>query len=586
MPYAPAALVLSAVDALDGAYPFAVVTFPALLRAARVAGRDPVTEGVEFGSSDESALLEEYFVLPRPPEPDRPYRAPWSSKAAWQKKKYPGGGLQRLRTDWNGRGRVLLQEKSASAGTRRDIWRITADAGHILTTEAGQSQVRLVDLALWFGRDLDVGNLGAEVTAGLDDSAEDIDRLLAWFRHEFRADTGDLVGTLYSADIPDDYRQHPFESEPIGEDTLEVLGSLPPAPTVGMGLPELVSQLEVRLVTGGYQLPPGLVRRVLTAWLRGDLVILVGQPGTGKTLFATLLGLAMSDVLGLDTPITVAVRADFDETEFIGYERLDGTPELRQFAQEVLMTENPLEARVVVLEEFNLAAIETYLASVLVATQEQTRQVQLPGGTLGKLPVDTFVLATCNSYRDEPETRTRVSSPTKRRSTIVTMPNVLGDRFDEDPDNAVLSLVENLVAVEAARVDSRRAQSRPSQFDSLRGAALGTVTTLADISDHAKDMLVAVSGALLRTSAGRSWFTMGLLRDVVLSIAHAERDADAELLALGEAVADKLIHQVRGTHADIEELREVCAQLPNAAEIASMIDRMMDGPSDELLPLL
>lgn len=269
-----------------------------------------------------------------------------------------------------------------------------------------------------------------------------------------------------------------------------------------MGLPELVSQLEVRLVTGGYQLPPGLVRRVLTAWLRGDLVILVGQPGTGKTLFATLLGLAMSDVLGLDTPITVAVRADFDETEFIGYERLDGTPELRQFAQEVLMTENPLEARVVVLEEFNLAAIETYLASVLVATQEQTRQVQLPGGTLGKLPVDTFVLATCNSYRDEPETRTRVSSPTKRRSTIVTMPNVLGDRFDEDPDNAVLSLVENLVAVEAARVDSRRAQSRPSQFDSLRGAALGTVTTLADISDHAKDMLVAVSGALLRTSQG------------------------------------------------------------------------------------
>ncbi|BAH30754.1 conserved hypothetical protein [Rhodococcus erythropolis PR4] len=497
--------------------------------------------------------------------------------------------LQRLRGDWSGRGQVLLKTKSTQTGSRRDIWRLTPDAGSLLEEKKkadDKGAVRIVDLALWFGRNLDIDSVTPNAVGGLDGSVHDIDRLIFWFKQKFGLPAGDLVGTLYSDDVPAEYRETQFEAEPVGEDTLELLGSLPPAPTVGMNLGELVVLLEQSLEKGGYQLPPGLVRRVLTAWLRGDIVILVGQPGTGKTLFATLLAGEMASLLQLDSPITVAVRADFDETEFIGYERLDGTPELRQFAQDVLMTENPLEAKIVVLEEFNLAAIETYLASVLVATQEQTRQIQLPGGTTGKLPVDTFVLATCNSFRDEPETRMRISSPTKRRSTIITMPNVLGDRFDEDPGNAVLSLVSGLVGVESNRVAKRQADSRPSQFDSLRGAALTTVKTLDDLSDGVKKHLVDVSGAILGTSTGRSWFTMGLLRDVVLAITHADRSESAELLALGEAVADKLIHQVRGTHSDIEELREVCANLPNAGEIATMIDRMMDGPSDELLPLL
>ncbi len=542
-------------------------------------------EGVEFGSTEETALLEEYFTLPRPPEPERPYRAPWSSAQPWQKKKYAGGGLQRLRTDWSGRGRVIIQTKATGNGLRRDSWRITPDAGSVLV-EAGQQPVRIVDLALWFGRNIDIDSLNPAIVANLGNSATSIDKLVAWFKNEFKPQAADLIGTLYSDDIPPEYGAIPFEPQPIGEETLEVLGSLPPAPTVSMGLPELVAKLEEGLTKQGYQLPVGLVRRVLTAWLRGDIVILVGQPGTGKTLFSTLLGKELSLLLGLDSPITVAVRADFDETELIGYERLDGKPELRQFAQEVLTSTNPLEAKIVLLEEFNLAAVETYLASVLVATQEQSRSIQLPGGDHGKLPVDTFIIATCNSYRDEPETRTRVSSPTKRRSTIITMPNVLGDHFEEDPEHAVLDLVEPIVRTESNRIATRRLESRPSQFDAMRSAGLDSISSLDDFSEEVKDTLVEITSAILRTAVGRSWFTMGLLRDVVLAISHADRDEEAELRALGEVVADKLIHQVRGTHADIEELREACADLPNADEIANMIDRIMDGPSDELLPLL
>jgi hypothetical protein len=76
---------------------------------------------VPFGSAEEAALLSDYFQLPRPPDPDRPYLAPWSTKDPWQKKKYPGGGLQRLRTDASARGRVLLQSKTSPAAGRRRV---------------------------------------------------------------------------------------------------------------------------------------------------------------------------------------------------------------------------------------------------------------------------------------------------------------------------------------------------------------------------------------------------------------------------------------------------------------------------------
>ncbi|WP_141216124.1 AAA family ATPase [Rhodococcus sp. 06-156-3C] len=445
-----------------------------------------------------------------------------------------------------------------------------------------QGAVQLVDLALWFGRDKDVSALDLPADAPTDP----LDRLVLWFRLEFNLDVADLIGTAYSNAVPSEYRVDDFEDTPIGIDTYEVLGSLPPAPTVGMDLRELVTSLEGRLRGGGYVLPPGLVRRVLTGWLRGDIVVLVGQPGTGKTMFATLIATALRDELDLDPPVVVAIRTDFDEAEFIGYERLDGTPELRPFAREILITESPLEAKILVLEEFNLASIETYMGSILVATQEKTRRVNIAGNTAGQLPIDTFILATCNSYRDEPETRTRVSSPTKRRSTVITMPNVLGDDYEDDPSNAVSSKVAKIIATAHADVAERINNSRPSQFDGIRQQALSSVTTPDDLSPEVRSLLGEISSAILQTSIGRSWFTMGLLRDVVLAIAHADRTAESEVRALGESVADKLLHQVRGSHSDVEELREVCGKLPNAASIAAMFDRMMDGPSDELLPLL
>lgn len=569
-------------DALDGAHPLAIITVPAILRVAARLGVDPTGGRVPFGSADESELLGDFFALPRPPEPDRPYFAPWSrssSDPSWQTKKYPGGGLQRQRNHLTNQGAVFIQTKSPGA---RDTWSLTPTAGTELLQRNNRS-VRIVDLALWFGRGVDVDSLDDAIVGA---TADPLERLLGWFRQEFEPDRADLIGSLYSEEIPGEYRSVEWAAAPLGEGTYELLGSLPPAPSVGKSLPELVSVLERRVTAAGYVLPGGLVRRVVTAWLRGDLVILVGQPGTGKSLFASLLGRAMEAELDLDAPLVVPIRADFDEAEFIGYERLDGSPEYREFTTAVLKTDEPLEARVVILEEFNLAAVETYLSSVLVATQDQERLVRLPAGEEAQLPVDTFIIATCNSYRDEPETRTRVSSPTKRRSTIITMPNVLGDRYDEDSESAVMAITMDLIRAERRRVEVRGERGAATQFDSLRLANLATVNGQDDLSAGVRAALKRITAAFLETATGRSWFTMGLLRDVALNIALAERSESAELDALGLSVADKLVHQVRGTFSDVEEFRQAYADLPNAEEIDRLVDRMMDGPSDELVSLL
>jgi MoxR-like ATPase len=314
-------------------------------------------------------------------------------------------------------------------------------------------------------------------------------------------------------------------------------------------------------------------------------VVLVGQPGTGKTKFAQLLADALRGILGQLQSSWVSVRPDFDETELIGYERIDGKPELRDFALRILKSEEPLSPHLLVLEEFNLALLERYLASVLSATQDPERRVPLPGDEQARLPVDTLILATCNSYLDEPESRTRISAPSKRRATVITMPNVLAEHYEAQGDGVIVSLAVEMIGQERARVEARGRQGLGTSLDPARLRGLSSVGRAEDLSQEARTELTAIVKSLLSTSEGREFCTLGLLRDIALALALGERNRDGELTTLGEQVTDKIVHQMRGPTARADSLAAATRNLPNHADIVRLLDRMR-GPGNELVSLV
>jgi len=336
------------------------------------------------------------------------------------------------------------------------------------------------------------------------------------------------------------------------------------------------------------QITPNLVARVVRAWVRGDIVILAGQPGTGKTDFSRILSDCLRDVFGDLTLNWISIRPDFDEADMIGYERLDGSPRLRQFSEDVLQPDALGGHHLVVLEECNLATIETYLAPILVAMQEQDRRVRLPDGEEARLPADTFFLATCNSYLDDPDTRLRISFPTKRRASVITMPNVLYDRWVSGGkgEEIVVGLAVTAIRRERGRIEQRRALGLVSSLDAARLAKLDEVESGDDLSAAARVALATIVGVVFAMDEGRDYFTMGLLRDIALDIAYADRTAEAELEALSNAVTDKLLHQLRGRASYANDILEVVGMLPGVDEIERLLRRMSAGAGGELRQLL
>ena len=510
MAYVSPALFAMAARSLDGAQPLTVVAIPALVKKAGSIANG--LTGVTFGATEENQLLDSFMRVPGAPSAQRPYYAPWDH-GLWIDRQWAGRSSQRQRKARSDATRVFSQVKNQSGP---DTWAIRPTAGQDLRDDAAP-QVKLIDLAIWFGRDQAVADLSA---------------LLNWFYTAFgftNASGSDLIGTIYVDGIPAPYAAEALSQQPLSaEDFAAILETLPPPLSITDPLDVLVASLEVKIRAAHFELPNGLVNSVMTAWLRGDLVVLVGQPGTGKTRFATLLLEALSSHLGIESHLVIPVHQEFDEAEFIGYEGLAGTSVLRPFTQRVLKAENPLDPQLVLLEEFNLATVEKYLSSVLIALQERSRAVALPAGESASLPRDIFAIATCNSYLDE-ETRTRLSYPTKRRASVLVMPNVLFEAFEQEGSAAISRLMVEAILQEQDEVAARVTDSRGSAFDGMRASRLGTVTSVSDLSTELRLELEKIVGSVPDSPEGASFFTLGLLRDVGLEITYADRNAAAEL---------------------------------------------------------
>ncbi|ADB49127.1 ATPase associated with various cellular activities AAA_5 [Conexibacter woesei DSM 14684] len=329
----------------------------------------------------------------------------------------------------------------------------------------------------------------------------------------------------------------------------------------------------------GIMLAKGLVARVMRAWLVRDIAVLVGAPGTGKTTFAREFAEACrSCIPDLRDKAEVLVDPDFDAARLLGYLDLAGDYQATGFARQVVLTWRPQLPQIVLLEEWNTAQVEAYLGQILHAVESEGA-VTLPDGSQPRIPLDTLFLATCNSVRDEPDTRLPVSRPTKRRATVIEMPNILYDAWKEDGRSALVSAADEYLEY-SRQVIADREEEAPT-FDQLRASLLGQLTSVEDLPEIVLETLLDIVEFLFESQEGQQFMTIGLLVDILEELAYAGDDA-AE--ALGWCVCGKLLQQV--TRFSVAKgLADKAGSLPNAEEIERAVAAMdlRDGTVSQLL---
>ena len=330
----------------------------------------------------------------------------------------------------------------------------------------------------------------------------------------------------------------------------------------------------------GVALAPGLVARVVRAWLNRDIAMLVGAPGTGKSTFAREFGNACElEIPDQRETKVVLVDPDFDAARLLGYLDLAGKFRASEFTKEVLQTGQPLVPRVVIFEECNTAQLEAYAGQLLHAV-ESAGAVQLPDDSEPRLPFDVLLLATGNSVRDEPETRLPISRPSKRRMTIIEMPNILYDAWRQGQRPALVEQANLYLEYERTRLDQR--SEDPPLLDELRAPRLQAVQTLEQLDEDVRNLLLDLVEYLFETDEGQNIMTVGLLIDILRDVIYADEESAAE--ALGWQVTGKVLEQV--TSIDVARgLAERCAVLPNAEAINRAVARM-DLKDGSVSPLL
>ncbi len=299
MPYVSIELLVAAADGLRGASPVTVITIPAILRLSAEEGVVQPAR-VPFAGEAETALLDMAFKLEPAPNTKTIFRAVWSGQRDWVNADFAGSSLQKQRDSVpaiEALDRFKENNRLKELGLKPDT------GGHL--QQAYNRTVRTIDLAIWYGRREEVN---------------DLDALLQWFHQHFPAGDSDLIGTLYTDEIPDSYKA--IALSPTVAPDAAILAALPLAQPVAADLPtalapageELESEdfswtlalckvplasIDVDSLSAAaltkikaYNLVfpdvEDLVHRCVTGLILGHL-ILQGPPGTGKTTLARVL---------------------------------------------------------------------------------------------------------------------------------------------------------------------------------------------------------------------------------------------------------------------------------------------------------
>jgi energy-coupling factor transporter ATP-binding protein EcfA2 len=577
MPYVSRDLLRLSLAALGKDYsPLLLVSLPCMLKRripTCTSVADARKRAIEFGSSDEEQWLDEYFRVRGGP-PGKPYYMPGTGGRV--KQEYPGKSLQRQRKAYE--GTVFYHPDAPRWALRQDGPDFIQEK---ILGQKKQPVIPLVALMAWMWRTKEIG--------ALDAALKEFVRTIGFGRDK-------LLEKVYSNVIPSDLAEAGLADSPLTEEAIaELIGAAPPPPT-GPSLSDLISTLENSLQEQRYIAPAGLVQRIVGGWLVGDIVVLVGPTGSGKTSLAQALTTALERMFGKERffQAFLEVGPDYDIAQFLGYENLAGDFSAGRFAKEALFVGEPTDPRLVILDEWNLAQIDAYFAPVL-SVVESKRPMRLPGRLDLKklaeedaqayeraqptaadgqwvLPEDTFFLATCNSWADEPETRLPVSGPVKRRCRIIPMPNVLELKFREKAADAVYEVSDTLLDREREAVAARKAAGEPSVWDRHRDDRLNAIKSMRDLQSKTHEKLAQLSGLLLKNPLTKSAFTVGILRDILLSCVYAPVGGDFD--ALGQQVADKVLHQLQGDPKVLEVIADLSKDFQNAEEIRDLAKRM------------